>query len=809
MTSLRQDVRQALRNIREAPGFFAVVILTLAIGIGANTALFSVVRTVLLDPLPYPHSDQLVVLGQSPWTRAEFATAFRDMHAVFEEIGAYSPEPVALTGGDHPYQLQGSRITPNFFHLFGANVVRGRDFAAADAEPGAAPTAIIGHGLWMTRFGGRSDVIGQMIHVNDRPYRIIGVTGQGFRLFGPRSDDPQIWMPFALRPRDDDGRPLWVIPVARMKPGVSVARAQAAVDRAMPAFMDAHPELGRGDRWTFKLATIKSEIVKDVRTALIVLQFATATLLLIACVNVANLLLARANSRQREVAIRSALGASRGRLVRQLVTESIVLAVLAGIAGVLLAQFTLGLLLRNAPTDVPRLADVGVDMPALLAASAVAVGTGLIFGLIPAGVALRGSLHDYLKEGGRGPSRSSRQHRISQGLVVAEVSLTFVLLVGAALLVQSFFRLSGQTIGFRTQDVVTLPIQLPPTRYDSVRQLDAFYAAALDQLAAVPGVQVASLANNLPISRGNARREYLIEGEAENALTVKTAQYGVVSSKYFSTLDIPLVTGRYFTAADRRGGAKVVIIDQAMAREAFQGRDPIGKRLRFEDGTDAWLTVVGVVGNIRGGGLARDARPGFYIPYTQRPGTLSEIAVGRIAVFLVRSSRSGVTLADPVRRAIWAVNPQQPVTALTSLADAVAQGAAPHRFRAVLVGTFAAIALVLVLVGIYGVIEYAVAERTHEFGIRMALGATRRAILGDVLLWGLRLAAIGAVVGLAGVFALNRFLAGMLFGVTPTDPATVAAAIAAIGVVTVVACVLPARRATTVDPTVALRYQPA
>ena len=311
MSSLRRDVQVALRNIRGAPGFFAAVILTLAIGIGANTALFSVVRMVLLDPLPYPRSDELVVVSQSPWNRAEFAIAFRGMRHVFQDVAAYSPQPVAVTGGDQPYQHEGARITSNFFHLLGTTVARGRDFAESDARPGAAPTAIIGYPLWMSRYGGRSDIVGRVIQVNDTPCQIIGVTRDGFHLLGPRAGDPQIWLPFALRPRDEDGRPLWVIPVMRMNAGVSVGHAQAAVDGAMPAFIDAHPELGRRDHWTFALSTIKSEIVKDVRSALIMLQLTAAALLLIACVNVANLLLGRANTRQREVAIRSALGASR------------------------------------------------------------------------------------------------------------------------------------------------------------------------------------------------------------------------------------------------------------------------------------------------------------------------------------------------------------------------------------------------------------------------------------------------------------------------------------------------------------------
>ena len=802
MTTLGQDVRHAFRNIRGAPGLFATIVATLAIGIGANTALFSVLRTVLLEPLPYPSSDQLVVVSRSPWQRAEVAMMFRDLPNVFHEVAGYSPMPIAITGGDQPDQVQASSITPNFFHLFGTTVDRGREFTDADARPGAAPTAIIAYELWMTRYGGRADIVGQVIRVNDEPHRIIAVTRREFRLFGPRSGDPQVWLPFELRPRDERGRPLWVIPVARMGNSMSLEGTQAAIDRAWQAFVGARPQIGR-DRRSPHLTTIRSEIIKDARTALILLQLGAAALLLITCVNVANLLLARAVARQHDVAIRSALGASHWRLIRQLVTESLVLSMLGALAGLLLMRLTLGFLISIAPADVPRLADVRVDTSAFLIATLLAAGTGIVSGLVPASVALRASLHEHFLKGGRRSSRSDSQRRTAHVLVVAEVTLSLMLLVSAGLVVESFFHLTDQPLGFRTRDVLTMPIQIPPTHDDSVEQLDAFYAAALERLRAIPGVQSVAIANNLPISRGNARREYEIEGAAES----RTAQYGVVSASYFEVLGIPLLKGRYFDASDRRGGLKVAIIDQAMAREAFPNQDPIGKRFRFEDGNDAWLTIIGVVGNTRGAGLAGSIDAGFYIPYTQRPALTSEIAVGRIGVFLVQSRGSIAALGTSMRNAIWAVNPHQPITGTTTLADAVAAGAAPQRFRAVLFAAFASAALVLVLVGIYGVIEYAVAERTREIGIRMALGATPSVILADVLLGGLRLAAIGGVLGLAGALALNRFVSDMLFGVTPTDPLTLATALALILVLTTAACVVPARRAMRVNPIVAVTGQ--
>jgi putative ABC transport system permease protein len=807
LDGVAQDSSYAWRGLRRSPVFTAIVVVTLAIGIGANTALFSIVRTVLLDPLPYPSADRLVVVSGSPWNRAEIAMAFRDMPDVFQDVAAYSPEPIALTGVDQPFQLQGSRITPNFFRLFGAGVAHGRDFTKSDAQSGAPPTAIISYDLWTTHFGGRADVIGRLIDVDDRPYQIIGVTSKEFHLYGPRADDPQVWLPFELGPRDEDGRPLWVIPVARMKGGVTMVRVQSAVDRAISVLFSAHPELGRANGPGVRLATIHAEIARDARAPLVILQLTAATLLLIACVNVANLLLARASSRRHEVTIRSVLGASRGRLIRQVLTESVMLSLLGGIAGTLLLGVMLGWMLKLAPSDLPRLGDVHVDMSLLLTAITVSAGTGVACGLVSATGGLNATLHDRLKEAGRGHSRSSRQKGVSQTLIVTEVALALVLLVGATLMVKTFLRLSNQPLGFRTRDVATMSIQIPPTRYDSVRQLDAFYTAMLDRIDEVTGVQAVALSNNLPISRGNARRAYVIEGDSKNPLSERTAQYAVVSPDYFRVLDVPVIEGRVFTAGDSRDAKKVAIIDREMAREAFSGQNPIGRRFRFEDGDDAWLTVVGVVANIRGGGLGRGAESGFYIPYTQRPATRSEIAVGHIATVLVRSSASPALLTTPMRAAVWRVNPRQPIMPLAPLADAVARGAAPQRFRAELLGGFAAIALALVLVGIYGVIEYAVAERTHEFGVRMALGATSSVVLKEVLLWGLRLAAIGAVLGVAAVVALERYVASMLFDVTATDPVTLVMALAVIGAVAIVACLIPAQRAMSVDPSAALRSE--
>lgn len=808
MSTLRQDVQQTLRNMRGAPVFFGAVILTLAIGIGANTALFSIVRTVLLDPLPYPDSDQLVAVAENPWNPAEIALDLRESGRSFQEIAAYSPQPFAVTGGEQPYELEGAKVTPNFFRTLGAGMARGRGFTAEDGRPGAPPVAIVSYGVWQSQFGGRADIVGQTIRLDDKPHQIVGVMERGFRVFAPRSEDPSVWTASEIMPPEDPNEMTYVIPLARLKPGVPLQRAQAELDQAMVRFRERHPDRAAEDaeRWSLRLATVKSEMVKEVRTALVLLQLTVGVLLLIACVNVANLLLARSTSRQREMAIRSALGASRGRLIRRLMTESVVLAILGGLSGLALMALTLQLVLRAAPADIPRIDEVSIDLPVFVFALGISGVTGLLFGVIPAFATVRRSIHDHLKEGGRSPTRSSGQHRVSQALVVTEVTLTLVLLVGAGLLVRSFFLLTGQETGFRTDDVLTVAVQVPASRHDSVPQLEEFYRRSLERLAQVPGVQAVGVANNLPINRNGSRREYLAEGDPETA--VKEAQYAVVSPGYFRALDLPLVRGRYFEDTDRRGAPRVAIVDEAMARVAFPGQDPIGKRFRFEDGGDeVWLTVVGLARNIRGSGLAKDPGPGFYISYQQRPPTQVELRVGRKAVFLVRSQLDAEALAEPLRKAIWEVDPQQPVAEIRPLASIVAEEAGPQRFRATLLGTFAAIALVLVLVGVYGVIEYLVAERTQEFGIRMALGAPRGNIVGNVVAWALKLTVIGGVLGMAGVFVLNRYLTSMLFGITPTDPLTIGGSLLVIGAITLAACFIPARRATQVDPIVALRSE--
>jgi putative ABC transport system permease protein len=803
MSGILGDVRRTFRQIGRTPGFYAVIVLTLALGIGADTALFSVVETVLLDPLPYPGADRLVTLAEHPWAPSEITLDLERAGTAFEEVAAYYPQPFAVTGGETPYEVEGAQVTPDFFHLLRARMALGRGFTAEDGRAGAPPTVVLSYGLWRRRYGGSPEVLGRTLRIRGGPRQVVGVLERGFRQLMPRSHDPGVWVPFEIRPTLPDGSMSYTIPLARLAPGVPMARAQAELAAAARRFEERHPERDRPHS-TPRWARVKAELVHGVRRALLVLQLAVALVLLIASVNVANLLLARYGARRRELAVRTALGASKGRLVRELLTESLVLALLGGLGGGALAFGGLHLILALAPRGIPRLDQVSVNASVLLFTLGTSLATGLLFGMIPALATTRRSLRSVLKDGGGpGPGGAGGRHRVSQALVVTEVTLTLVLVIGAGLLVRTFVSLTGQAPGFRTEGVLAVPLHVPPDRYRSVPELEAFYARLVERLGRVPGIASVALTNNLPIDRGHATRDYYVEGEPETEDRARNAQYAVVSPDYFRVLGIPLLRGRAFTEADRRGSRPVAIIDQALWSRVLPGRDPIGRRIRFVD-EDFWMTVVGVAGDIRGGGLAREPGPGFYIPYQQRPATSTELAVGRNVDLLALAREDGSDLGEALREAIWDVDPLQPVPEMESLASAVARGASPERFRAALLGTFAGLALLLVVAGVYGLLERLVVERTRELGIRRALGATEAHVVRSVLAWGLRLAAVGIALGTALGLLAGRLLAGLLFGVEPADPWTFAAAIGAVLLVTLAACLVPVRRAVRVDPAVAL-----
>lgn len=794
------DLKYALRQLLKHPGFAAAAIVTLALGIGATTAMFSVIKTVLLDRLPYPDAERLVVLSPTPWMHMEVTQELVQAGDSVEDLAGYYPRQFAVTGRARPLAIEGAEVTPGFFRMLGADLALGRGFTQRDARPGAPRVALIAHALWQQEYGGTPDVIGATVLVDDVSREIVGVLARGFSQLVPRSDRPGLWVPIDTRPVNEDGDTNWMIPLARLRDGVTVQQAQAELDGVLSRYSERGSRLPRS---SYRWMDLKTSLVGDARRTLLMLQLAVGLVLLLACVNVANLQLARFASREGELGVRFAMGASSGRIYRQVLTETMVLCLLGGAAGLCLMILAMEFVTAAAPREVLRFGDLSPEPHVLAFALGLSLCAGLLSGLIPAVYATRTAPHRALNEGGRTSAGSTRKHRISQALVVAEVALTLVLLVGAGLLIRSYVGLTGQDPGFRSDDVLVVPVQVPPGRHHDVPQLEAFYRDVAERLQRVPGIATVAVSNRLPIERGITTRTFLVDGESEP----RFAQHGIVSPGYFDALGIPLLRGRTIDDTDRRGSAPVTVIDERMWREVWPDEDPIGKRIRLEAGDDHWLTVVGVTGDIRGSGLAAAPAPGFYISYQQRPDTDTELAVGRSAVMLVRSTLPADELAGPLRDAVWEVDPRQPVPVIDDLENVISDGVNPQRYCAVLTGTFAAIALCLAVAGIYGVVSYIVAGRSHEFGIRKAVGASGRDLTREVFAWGFRVGAVGLLLGLAGVSVMGRFLDGLLYGVMPTDMFTIGLSIMTISSVMALACLIPARRAARIDPMEALRHE--
>lgn len=795
-----QDARQTLRSIAIAPVFFGALIVTLAVGVGANTAVFSIVKTVLLDPLPYPAADRILVVGENPWVPVEL---YEDLQASdggsFEEIAAFYPEPVAITTGDAPMEVESARITPNFFRIFDARIAHDLGFAHTDNAALLDGAVVVSHGLWQNRLGQQGAPTSQTIPVDGAARQIVGVTEREFRQITPGARNPVLWRVARFEPQRADGDKNYVIPLVRMKDGVSLSRAQVEFNAITQRFMDRNPDFHNAGWTGLRLVPIKDELVGDRRPMLLVLQFAVGLLLLIACVNIANLLQARFISRQHELAIRESMGASKRRLLRQLTTESVVLALIGGTAGYLLMLVWLKAIVSMAPQDIPRIDEVSADATQFLFSLGIALVAGFLFGVFPVALASRRSLHDHLKEGGRSPSRSVGQRRASQVLVVAEVMFALILLVGAGLLVRTLLTMTSLDLGFRTANVYVLALNLPENRYRAVPELERFYRLTRESLAAVPGVEAVGVSNNLPIKRSRSSRDIQIEGFTDSA----EFQYGVVSPGFFEVLDMPIVRGRDIADGDRRGMPAVALVDQTMADALWQG-DALGKRFRMSE-NEPWISVVGIVAKSRSSGLLKPPRAGFYISNQQRADNVVELSVGRQAVFVIRSAVGLASLAPALRSAVRAVDAQQPVAEIAPLRQIVDAEGDPQRFAATLFSAFAGIAVLLVVTGVHGIVSCLVAERTHELSIRKVMGASNGAIMRRVVLWGLKLALIGIVAGIGGLFALNRFLASLVHGVGALDPLTIFASILVVVVVTVIACAIPAHRMVRLDAIVALR----
>jgi len=811
MESLLQDLRYGFRMLVKNPGVTIVAVIALALGIGANTAIFSVVNAVMLKPLPYRNADGLVMVWEHNRTRdrrqntispANFLD-WKDQNNVFEDIAGFFDTVANLTEVDDPEELPVQRVTANMFSVLGAYPMLGRAFEGEDGQQGHTDLVILGHGLWRRRFGGDPGIINQTIKLNGRPVTVIGIMPPDFQFFikagSLTGKQAEIWAPFNLGPDFRVRRGRFMSAVARLKPGVTVEQAQAEMTQIADSLEQQYPEFNKN--WGVNLVPMRTQFTGEISTPLLVLFGAVVFVLLIACANVANLLLARAAARQKDIAIRSALGASRIRLIRQLLTESVLLASLGGALGLLVAIWGVDLLLALAPKDLPPLAGVGINYLVLGFTLGVSVLTGLIFGLVPAMEASRPNLNETLKEGGRSAAAGARSHRVRNVFVVAEIAMALVLLIGSGLMIRSFARLQSVNPGFNPNNLLTVRLLLPSSKYREDPQVISFFRQALSRIEAMPGVRSASAINFLPFTTLGAATGFTIEGQPAPAAGQKPSlDVRVCDPNYFQTMGIPFIKGRNFTEKEATEVSHVVIISEAMARDYFPNEDPIGKRVRIDMMDDPPpCEIIGVVGDSKHQGLDVEPRAMSYWPHPEL--TYSAMTI------VARTEGDPLSYRSAVQAAVQALDKDQPIADVRTMEQWLSDSVARARFSTLLLSIFAAVALVLAMVGIYGVMSYSVTQRTHEIGIRMALGASSRDVMKIVVGQGMVLALIGVGCGLAAAFALTRVLAGLLFGVSATDPVTFGLLAALLAGVALVACAVPARRATKVDPMIALRYE--
>jgi len=824
MESFIQDIRYAFRMLAKSPGFTAVAVLTLALGIGANVATFSVVYGVLLRPLPFPHSEQLVRVFddlRGPNTPDVGMSApelwdLQDRSGVFQDISAVAPGNSAIAGGDRVVRAESLITSPDYFSLLGSTKPQlGRVYTAQDSVPGFLEPVVISDGFWRRNFGSDPDILGRKIHLDNDLYTIVGVMPPGFRHPGRTlNTDVEIWaatsfngLPFPV-PAD---RSLRLIPgaIARLKPGLTVAQAQAKLDAYVSQLSRQYPtEYPAAAAWTVRLVSVKEDLVGPQRAQLFILFGAVGFVLLIACVNIANLLLARSSGRRREIAIRLAMGASRRRLTGQLLTESTLLSLISGVVALLTVVFLKDAIIGMAPADIPRLNEVDLSAGVLFFAFLMSMLTGVLFGLAPAVQATNPDQVENLREGGRGSGAGRRHTRLSRTLVVSEVALSIILLAGAGLLLRSFWRVLEVRPGFNPKNLTTVQIWIPVSNnpatdpYALEEKRAAFLMNVFRRVSVLPGVEQSTISGNdtLPMNSGRNYSPFSIQGRPADSERGPVADIAVVDTEYFRTMEVPLVTGRNFTVSDTNKTQTVGVIDQTLARRYWPGENPLGQQIKFGFGVGIQgVTIVGVVGDIKSDGFDAPSVPHIYVP-------LGQFAPVNAVVFLRSRSDAG-NLGEAVRREVEKVDPNIPVHSISSMDQIITRSLADRRFALELLGVFATVALLLAAIGIYGMMAYSFSQRTHEIGIRIALGAQRLDIFRMAVGEGMQLVAIGLAVGLVGAVALTRFVRTMLFDVSPSDPITFGAISFMLAAVAFVACFIPARRATRVDPLVALREE--
>jgi len=816
-----QELKLAFRILAKSPAFVLIAVATLALAIGANTAVFSLVNALLIRPLPYANPDRLVLLWEEfvaqgleriPVSAPEFQDYEKDTKS-YSQVAAFTYIDLNLTGGDVPERVQGAKVSPALWTVLGVNPIRGRFFAPDEQGEGRDDVIMISARLWERRFNSDPSLIGKKIALDGRNYTVVGIMPKTFEfplpLFnvqgGQFAQRVEIWKPIAFTKDELSCRGCrdYAI-IGRLAPGITSQQAQGELNGMIKRWKTEHPDnYGPEENFGAKVYPLQDQVVGGMRPALWILFGAVMLVLLIACANLTTMLLARGASREREMAIRVALGAGPFRLVRQLLIESVVLSFLGGFAGVLLAIWGLDVLRAITARTVPRIAEVNLDLTVLGWTFVVAVGTGVLFGFLPALASSRPDLTEALKEGGRGSTEGARRNTLRSGLVIGEIAIALALLVGASLLVRSFVQLQNVNPGFNPRQVLTMELSLPVEKYPRGKPVSDFFAEVLRRVTTVPGVRSAALTTILPLSGTNSDSSFMIEGQLEKVMASGVApdeEQRQVTPDYFRVLEIPLVQGRFFTDADTADAPLVIIINQALAKKYWPGGDALGKRITFDDPRKdpKWTTVVGIVGDVRHRGVDEPPRPEFYQPHAQRPY--------RSMILTVRSGQDPRNLTSAIRRHVSSLDPELPIAHVRTMEQIASDSIAPRRLSVVLLGAFAGIALVLASIGMYGVMSYLVTQRTHEIGVRMALGAQRGDVLRMILKRGAMLVIAGTAIGLVLALFGTRALGSMLYGVSAFDISTFTVVTLVLGAIALLASYIPAVRATQADPMIALSH---
>ncbi|MFY9731984.1 MAG: ABC transporter permease [Candidatus Acidiferrales bacterium] len=810
MQTLLHDLKYGVRMLARAPGFTIIVVFTLALGIGANTAIFSVINATLLARLPYSQPDRIVMVWEYNPSRGFPRNSvspgnflhWQDADTVFEQMAAFVDIRADLTGTGEPEQIPGQAVTPNLFSLLGINARLGRTFVAEEGHPGHDDVALLSHALWQRSFGGAPDIVGKRIMLGGKSTVVVGVMPPGFQFLIQRGsflgEHAQFWSPIAFKPEDRTPIGRYLMVVARLKPGIALAQAQSQMDSISADLAKQFPEFDTG--WGIQLVGLHDQFFGSIRPALLVLLGAVGFVLLIACANVANLLLGRAARRRRELAIRFTMGASRARIARQLLTETMILAVAGGSAGAVLAFWGTDLLLALSPKGLIDAHALKVDFRVLTFLTALTILTGLLFGLIPALLATRTSPGDSLKEGERNFGVSVRGKRARNFFVIGEISMALVLLTGSGLLVKSFLRLLNVAPRFDPHNLLTLKLDLPSARYSKDPEVIAFFADVLQRITALPGVESASASSSLPFTGIGSGTSFTIEGRPASPGTERSTDVRVIDPDYFHTMRIPLQKGRLFTRQEDARESHVVIVSEALVQKYFPDQNPLGKKITIDmKDQNVPSEIVGVVGDVKHHGLDSTPRPTIYWPHPE--------LVYNSMTLVVRSNADPLPLTSSIRAIVQSLDPDLPISEVRTMEQWMSDNVAQARFNTLLLGIFSAVALLLAVIGIYGVMSATITERTHEIGIRMALGATPRDIWRHTLAAGAIITLAGVSAGLAASLMLTRLLASLLYEVKPGDPATFALVTIVLASVALLACYLPARRAMRVDPMIALRYE--